>query len=951
MFRRACIAIFCLVATSAITHGENFWYALDGQVVPLIPSADRIAVRTGDPAAPGRIAGARAEAFGIPGWSIVTLDAAARAADTRTRIAAVLADPAITFATPVFDGPLGPGPLLVTDAILVRFHPSADRAAQDAAFAPIPGLIVVARDFGGIDGLARIRIESRDALDALDAANLLAGDPRIAFAEPDFLFTATTSGLPDDPGFPDQWALHNTGQAGGTPGIDIGLVDALAIDPGSAGVVVVVLDTGIDTAHPDLSLDPGADFTTDPAPGDGGPANACDMHGTWVAGCIAATTNNALGIAGGAGACRVASARIGISVNPACDLTWTGQFSWTVNALDWAQSIGARVTNNSNAYNSGSASIRTKYEELRTAGIIHFAAAGNAGAASLAYPASLDAVRAVSAIDRTGALASFSNFGAGLAYAAPGVDILSTDRIGAAGLDPTDYFEVDGTSFASPYAASAAALVASLKPSLNAEDIEHVLDFSATDLGTPGYDTTFGHGLIDAPGALALAACYDSWSPTGVSGPQPRTDHALAHDSARGVTVLFGGASGSGPLGDTWEHNGIAWSPRAIGGPSARSDHALAYDSVRGVTVLFGGFDGAADSGETWEYDGTAWSLVSISGPSARSGHAMVFDTVRGVTVLFGGSTSGVPSDETWEWDGAAWTQVVIAGPSPRADHAMAFDAARDQVVLFGGTTGAQETWVYEGPAGIDPGEWTLGTTSGPVARQRAAMAFDTRTQTCVLFGGLAGATPVADSWEWNGASWRVRSLSGPIARSRHAMVFRESAQDSFAFGGIDTFSLRLGDSWTWFLPAPTIIEGPDNSFFLSGETVQLTVDASAMGIPTYKWQRDAIDLVDGGSISGANTDTLTITGASVADDGIYTVVITDPCGASTSTGALVAIACAADINLDGSTNAADFTILAASFGTPSGATRAQGDLTGDGAVNAADFVILAGDFGCQAAN
>src|SRR5690606_5722163 len=100
----------------------------------------------------------------------------------------------------------------------------------------------------------------------------------------------------------------------------------------------------------------------------------------------------------------------------------------------------------------------------------------------------------------------------------------------------------------------------------------------------------------------------------------------------------------TGPLGDTWEHNGIAWTPKAIAGPPARSDHAMAYDAARGVTVLFGGFDGAADSGETWEYDGTAWSLVSISGPSARSGHAMVFDSARGVTVLFGGSVSGVPS-------------------------------------------------------------------------------------------------------------------------------------------------------------------------------------------------------------------------------------------------------------------------------------------------------------------
>src|SRR5262245_10460881 len=81
---------------------------------------------------------------------------------------------------------------------------------------------------------------------------------------------------------------------------------------------------------------------------------------------------------------------------------------------------------------------------------------------------------------------------------------------------------------------------------------------------------------------------------------------------------------------------GQGWVEKALQG---RSDHAMAYDSVRGVTVLFGGIDA-----ETWEWNGSSWSFRSITGPSWRGAHAMAFDSARGVTVLFGGYTTGGPT-------------------------------------------------------------------------------------------------------------------------------------------------------------------------------------------------------------------------------------------------------------------------------------------------------------------
>jgi hypothetical protein len=84
--------------------------------------------------------------------------------------------------------------------------------------------------------------------------------------------------------------------------------------------------------------------------------------------------------------------------------------------------------------------------------------------------------------------------------------------------------------------------------------------------------------------------------------------------------------------------------------PAVRIDHALAYDSDRGVSVLFGGLSGMVLLADTWEWNGTTWSARSSSdAPSGRRGHAMAYYSARHATVLFGGYGGGY-SSETWEW-------------------------------------------------------------------------------------------------------------------------------------------------------------------------------------------------------------------------------------------------------------------------------------------------------------
>ena len=144
-------------------------------------------------------------------------------------------------------------------------------------------------------------------------ANELATHPLVIFAEPNMVFTGIGGFIPNDPGFPNCWGIHNTGQFGGTPDMDMDGPEAWDLTTGDASTRVVVIDTGVQQDHPDIHQRSGADVTSD-GPGDGGPVNDCDNHGTAVAGCVSAIINNDLGTVGIAPDCQSASVRTGCLV-------------------------------------------------------------------------------------------------------------------------------------------------------------------------------------------------------------------------------------------------------------------------------------------------------------------------------------------------------------------------------------------------------------------------------------------------------------------------------------------------------------------------------------------------------------------------------------------------------------------------------------------------------------
>src|SRR5258708_23024947 len=121
---------------------------------------------------------------------------------------------------------------------------------------------------------------------------------------------------------------------------------------------------------------------------------------------------------------------------------------------------------------------------------------------------------------------------------------------------------------------------------------------------------------------------------------------------------------------------------------AATSNAAMAYDTVRGVSVLYGGSTVTAVNADTWEWDGASWNHRSpATSPPPMSDAAMVYDSARARMLLFGAfNLFGLMLPETWEYDGTSWIQDHPAtSPSPRTGPRLAFDSSRERAVLFGG--------------------------------------------------------------------------------------------------------------------------------------------------------------------------------------------------------------------------------------------------------------------------
>ncbi len=377
--------------------------------------------------------------------------------------------------------------------ILVGVADLGDETAQ-LEFAAAFGLERIAH----VEGLSVARFKVLNDLTVKEAAQLVEDDPRIDFAEPNYL--ARVSGQGDqDPYYAWQWNLDQ--------------VDAETAWKYSTGrgVTVAVLDTGVSRGGPDgiENLLSGYDFyynDSDPSDRDG--------HGTFVAGTIGQSSGNGVGVAGLAPDANI------LPVKVMSDGGY-GSVSAIANGIVWATDQGADVINMSLGTTGASETLRQACEYAYNRGVVLIAATGNEYANYLNYPAKFDTVVAVGATRVDGRRSAYSNTGSGVEILAPGGDLSrdqNSDGYADGVLQETytqgqwTYTFWEGTSMAAPHVAAAAALIIEAGVS-DPEDVRAILAETASDLGSSGYDSYHGFGRLNAGAAVELAAT-GSWGAT-----------------------------------------------------------------------------------------------------------------------------------------------------------------------------------------------------------------------------------------------------------------------------------------------------------------------------------------------------------------------------------------------------------------------------------------------------
>jgi subtilisin family serine protease len=385
-------------------------------------------------------------------------------------------------------------------------------------------------------------------------------------------YAYTTVTTPNDTYFPNNWGHNNTAQlpvyvsGSGHTGAGVGTIgfdsDAkLAWDQGygSASIIIAIIDTGVDTAHPDLRLVAGYDYgDNDSNPMDD---SADPGHGTACSGVAAGIANNNLGVTGIAGGCSVMPLKIASS---------DGSLGFTAieNALTHAGDNNVDVASMSFGAEGGTAegdipSTDTALEYAYSHGVTLLAATANSNASTIAYPSNHNKVISVGAASPTGERKSptssdgetwwGSNYGTAVQDAKEAVDVMAptilpaTDITGTGnGYDTSSdyYLWFNGTSCATPYAAGVAALIISKTPSLTPAQVRAKMISGCTDMtvdGGAGWDRYTGYGMVNANASLNEPPAI-SWSPASFSqtlAPDATASQNLSVGNTGGIALTY----------------------------------------------------------------------------------------------------------------------------------------------------------------------------------------------------------------------------------------------------------------------------------------------------------------------------------------------------------------------------------------------------------------------------
>jgi Galactose oxidase, central domain len=231
----------------------------------------------------------------------------------------------------------------------------------------------------------------------------------------------------------------------------------------------------------------------------------------------------------------------------------------------------------------------------------------------------------------------------------------------------------------------------------------------------------------------------------------------------------------------------------------------MTYDSKDGYVLLFGGYCNTPppaymDCNDTWEYAHGKWTqLHPKTAPSPRESGAMAYDARDGYVVLFGGLDTqnfANPLADTWEFVHGQWTQLHPAtSPPARSDASLAFDSKDNYLLLFGGSAAGpifNDTWTFYA------GDWhQLHPNPSPPARYGAALKPDSKDKYMVLFGGATNpGAPLSDTWTFVAGKWtHLLPSTHPPALAYPGLAFDSRLGHDVLFGG---FTASGGYAGTW---------------------------------------------------------------------------------------------------------------------------------------------------------
>jgi subtilisin family serine protease len=417
-----------------------------------------------------------------------------------------------------------------------------------------------------------LQIDLDESASAVDVAAELAILPEIEAVSLDYI--AFPAVVPADPLYAMHWGHnntaqllsynwtnnnHETGSPVGTAGFDANAQAAwdAAQAYGSSSIIIAIIDSGVQAAHPDLLQVTGYDYGDNDANPDDNSSQS--GHGTACAG-IAAGRANSLGAVGIAAGCSIMPLKV---ANSAGTMTFTS----IQNALYYAADHGAHVISMSlGAAISSDPATDTAIQYAYNAGCVILAATGNENKSTISYPAINANVIGVGAASPCGERKRSSssssevnpgvstdpngytcdgerwwgsNYGVATQNAAGAVDVIAptilptTDRLGSAGYDPSDYSKwFNGTSCATPYAAGVCALIRSANPTWTNAQVRARLTSTAQDVtsveSAAGWDRYAGFGMVDAAAAVGGAPPTDQVTVTYPNGGETLTAGASA---------------------------------------------------------------------------------------------------------------------------------------------------------------------------------------------------------------------------------------------------------------------------------------------------------------------------------------------------------------------------------------------------------------------------------------